>query len=59
VGVIAPEGVTDKGCKERSDSAGGVICFGLITPAEEYTRKNQMCRLHIEVIFTKLYYYPI
>jgi len=54
VGVIAPEGGTDKGCKQRIDKGGG--CY-MITPAEESLRKNPMCRLHIGVIFTKLYYY--
>jgi len=38
-----------------------VMCWVVITPAEEYKRKNRMCRLHIGVIFTKLfmifYYY--
>jgi len=56
VGVIASEGETDKGCKQGRGSLLGFICFGLITPAEEYTRKNRMCMLNIGVFVTKLYY---
>ncbi len=56
MGVIDPEWEIDRGVGSGSIKVAGVICCGVITPEEVTLRKNRMCRLHIGVIFIKLYY---
>lgn len=56
MGIIAPEEVTDKGCKLRIDKGGGCYMPGVITPVGVSLRKNRMCRLHSGVILSRFFY---